>query len=57
MRWTNHPKVLLEVAIVKLCHLESSPQTHSQRADINGLIKKINQLEKEVKQLKKMELL
>ena len=24
MRWTNHPKIFLEVAIVKLCQLEGS---------------------------------
>ena len=52
MRWTNHPRVLLEVAIVKLCHLDSTPQTYSQHTDINGLVQKINQLEQELQQLK-----
>ena len=24
MRWTNHPRIFLEVAVVKLCQLERS---------------------------------
>lgn len=52
MRWTNHPRVLLEVAIVKLCHLDSAPQANLQNADMSGLIQKINQLEHELQQLK-----
>ena len=53
MRWTNHPKVFLEVAIVKLCQLETSPISNSQSGDINQLTNKINQLENEVRELKK----
>ena len=53
MRWTNHPKVFLEVAIVKLCQLETSPISKSQSVDINQLTNKINQLENEVRELKK----
>ena len=53
MRWTNHPKVFLEVAIVKLCQLETSPISNSQSVDINQLTNKINQLENEIRELKK----
>jgi DNA polymerase-3 subunit gamma/tau len=53
MRWTNHPKVFLEVAIVKLCQLEASPISTSQSVDINQLTQKINQLENEIRDLKK----
>jgi len=53
MRWTNHPKVFLEVAIVKLCQLETSPIAKSQSVDINQLTNKINQLENELRELKK----
>ena len=53
MRWTNHPKVFLEVAIVKLCQLETSPISNSQSVDINQLTNKINQLENELRELKK----
>ena len=53
MRWTNHPKVFLEVAIVKLCQLETSPISNSQSVDINQLTNKINQLENEVRELRK----
>ena len=27
MRWTNHPRIFLEVAIVKLCQIERSSAT------------------------------
>ena len=30
MRWTNHPKIFLEVAIVKLCQLERTSATEAQ---------------------------
>ncbi|WP_338471247.1 DNA polymerase III subunit gamma/tau [Niallia sp. XMNu-256] len=53
MRWTNHPRVLLEVAIVKLCHLESTSRSNTQHGDIDGLVQKINQLEQELHELKK----
>ncbi|WP_428910300.1 DNA polymerase III subunit gamma/tau [Niallia sp. Krafla_26] len=52
MRWTNHPRVLLEVAIVKLCHLDSPAQSHSH-PDVDQLIQKINQLEQELLELKR----
>jgi DNA polymerase III subunit gamma/tau len=42
MRWTNHPRVFLEVAIVKLCQLE---HTQTNGSDIGPLLKRIEQLE------------
>ncbi|UQD50644.1 DNA polymerase III subunit gamma/tau [Bacillus methanolicus] len=51
MRWTNHPKIFLEVAIVKLCQLEK-PATHQTSHDLQKLINRIEQLEDEIRQLK-----
>ncbi|GLB62039.1 DNA polymerase III subunit gamma/tau [Cytobacillus sp. NCCP-133] len=52
MRWTNHPRIFLEVAIVKLCQLEKSGKP-AQSADINPLMQKIEQLQQELGELKK----
>lgn len=52
MRWTNHPRIFLEVAIVKLCQLEKSEKS-GQSADIQPLMQKIEQLEHELSELKK----
>lgn len=42
MRWTNHPRVFLEVAIVKLCQLEAPQGIPS---DVEPLLKRLEQLE------------
>lgn len=52
MRWTNHPRIFLEVAIMKLCQLERSGSPASS-ADMKPLLDKINQLEQEVLELRK----
>jgi DNA polymerase-3 subunit gamma/tau len=52
MRWTNHPRIFLEVAIVKLCQLEKREKS-GQSADIKPLMQKIEQLEHELTELKK----
>jgi len=52
MRWTNHPKIFLEVAVVKLCQLEGSPVNHGQPKEWNELKQKIVHLENEVNELK-----
>ncbi|MCA1032981.1 DNA polymerase III subunit gamma/tau [Bacillus timonensis] len=57
MKWTNHPRIFLEVAIIKLCQKEQAlahTQTSntSTTANIDSLMKKINQLETELKDLK-----
>lgn len=54
MRWTNHQRIFLEVAIVKLCQLEqqvaiSSPVSIPQ---VDELVKKIGQLEQQLRELK-----
>lgn len=51
MRFTNHPKIFLEVAIVKLCQQESVPASHSS-SDYSQLQQRIVQLENEIRDLK-----
>ncbi|MCS0656437.1 DNA polymerase III subunit gamma/tau [Cytobacillus firmus] len=52
MRWTNHPRIFLEVAIVKLCQLELRERP-GQAADIKPLMQQIEQLQHELAELKK----
>lgn len=47
MRWTNHPRVFLEVAIVKLCQLETPQGIPS---DVEPLLKRLEQLEAKLAQ-------
>ncbi|MDP4086590.1 MAG: DNA polymerase III subunit gamma/tau [Bacillota bacterium] len=49
MRWTNHPRIFLEVAVVKLCQLES-PKADS--GEIVQLLSRIDKLEQELRELK-----
>ena len=46
MRWTNHPRIFLEVAIVKLCQLEN--QSPASNVNIEPLLKRIEQLEEKL---------
>ncbi|MBU8881444.1 DNA polymerase III subunit gamma/tau [Bacillus sp. FJAT-29790] len=52
MRWTNHPRIFLEVAIVKLCQLERKG-SHGTSEDLQPLIQKIGQLEQEIADLRR----
>ena len=52
MRWTNHPKIFLEVAIVKLCQLDRKV-SHETSADIQPLLQRIESLEKEISSLRR----
>jgi DNA polymerase-3 subunit gamma/tau len=52
MRWTNHPRIFLEVAIVKLCQLEVEQTGDASSGQILQLISRIEQLESELEQLK-----
>jgi DNA polymerase-3 subunit gamma/tau len=52
MRWTNHPRIFLEVAIVKLCQLEEKQTVQMQPSNIEQLSSRIEQLEHELEQLK-----
>ncbi|MFO1441710.1 DNA polymerase III subunit gamma/tau [Bacillus sp. Bva_UNVM-123] len=51
MRWTNHPRIFLEVAIMKLCQLERK-ETQIISNDIQPLLQKIEHLEQELTHLK-----
>lgn len=51
MKWTNHPRIYLEVAIVKLCQLEGSSKEAADQDQVNILMKKITMLENKVKEL------
>jgi DNA polymerase III subunit gamma/tau len=52
MRWTNHPRIFLEVAIVKLCQMESIEKEAAQPSNVDHLLSRIEQLENELEQLK-----
>jgi DNA polymerase III subunit gamma/tau len=52
MRWTNHPRIFLEVAIVKLTQTEAKIESSNNPLEIQQLITKVNQLENEIKFLK-----
>jgi DNA polymerase III subunit gamma/tau len=52
MRWTNHPRIFLEVAIVKLCQMEVKHTEQANPAQIEQLITRIGQLETELQHLK-----
>ncbi|WP_066249189.1 DNA polymerase III subunit gamma/tau [Neobacillus drentensis] len=52
MRWTNHPRIFLEVAIVKLCQMEGKQTVQAQPAQMEELIARIGQLESELQHLR-----
>lgn len=52
MRWTNHPRIFLEVAIVKLCQMEVREPEEVQSREIKQLLSRIEQLENELHELK-----
>lgn len=55
MRWTNHPRIFLEVAIVKLCQLDApnkSGQSIVNIPEIQSLLNKITSLEEELANIK-----
>ncbi|WP_174735177.1 DNA polymerase III subunit gamma/tau [Mesobacillus harenae] len=49
MRWTNHPRIFLEVAVIKLCQLDSPVNSSSDQVEI--LLKRIEQLEEKLSTL------
>ncbi|AXI32139.1 DNA polymerase III subunit gamma/tau [Priestia megaterium] len=49
MKWSNHPRVLLEVALVKLAQSSTSQESSLSYQDI---LQKMNQMEAELQQLK-----
>lgn len=52
MKWTNHPRIFLEVALVKLCQQSSTAVTVKETEGFSALINRIDSLEKELTQLK-----
>lgn len=51
MKWTNHPRIFLEVALVKLCHHEQKDSAENN-VQIEQLLQRIDALEKELTTLK-----
>lgn len=49
MRWTNHPKIFLEVVVVKLCQMENS---RVETGETSQLLSRIEKLEQELFELK-----
>ncbi|MGO4890601.1 DNA polymerase III subunit gamma/tau [Anaerobacillus sp. MEB173] len=54
MKWSNQPKIFLELAIVKICQLEieSNQNGPSASTDYNGLLQRVDQLEGMLRKLK-----
>lgn len=52
MKWTNHPKIFLEVCLIKLCQIENTNTSSFTSDGVIHLQKKIEQLEKEIQLLK-----
>ncbi|HHY71942.1 MAG TPA: DNA polymerase III subunit gamma/tau [Bacillus bacterium] len=52
MKWTNHPKILLELALVKICQ-QSDAGSGPSNEQVGALVERINQLEAELKEWKK----
>ncbi|RFU71527.1 DNA polymerase III subunit gamma/tau [Peribacillus saganii] len=50
MKWTNHPRIFLEVALIKLCHIEQEDRT--QHSGVEELINKIEYLERQLQEIK-----
>ncbi|RDU34690.1 DNA polymerase III subunit gamma/tau [Neobacillus piezotolerans] len=55
MRWTTHPRIFLEVAVVKLCQMETPSQESAGETSpqVAVLLNRIDRLEEELKELKK----
>lgn len=51
MKWTNHPRIFLEVALVKLCQQTQNPSNYNQE-EYQSLLEKITSLQSEVNRLK-----
>ncbi|MFP3361908.1 DNA polymerase III subunit gamma/tau, partial [Planococcus sp. SIMBA_143] len=51
MKWTNHPRIFLELALVQICQDETSSQSQPAQ-DQSELLERIQKLEGELKTLK-----
>ncbi|MCF7615678.1 DNA polymerase III subunit gamma/tau [Bacillus sonorensis] len=52
MRWTNHPRIFFEVAVVKLCQGARAEAPSAGQPEIDSLVNKVRQLEQEIERLK-----
>ncbi len=52
MKWTNHPRIFLEVMLIKLCH-DEAPASNVDHQQMQQLLSRVEQLEDELRQLKK----
>lgn len=54
MRWTNHPRIFLEVAVVKLCQMKVKDSVKQMNStEIDSLLSKISSLEEQLSDLRK----
>ncbi|WP_066195124.1 MULTISPECIES: DNA polymerase III subunit gamma/tau [Gracilibacillus] len=53
IRWTNSPKVFIEVSILKICHQGQIRQVPAQIPQVDQLNERISQLEQQLQQLQK----
>lgn len=51
MKWTNHPRILLEVALVKLCNTQQTTQVDN--GGVQQLLSKIERLEQQLQDLQR----
>ena len=51
MKWTNHPRIFLEVAFVKLCQ-QTTTSSYFEQEGYNSLLEKITSLQSELSRLK-----
>ncbi|RBW67328.1 DNA polymerase III subunit gamma/tau [Bacillus taeanensis] len=52
MKWTNHPRIFLELSLVKICQGEGAPKQQGNIGTDAALLDRINNLEKEIASLK-----
>ena len=52
MKWTNHPRIFFEVAVVKLCQSAKAEAPSAGQPEIEDLINKVRRLEQEIDRLK-----
>lgn len=52
MKWTNHPRIFFEVAVVKLCQGPKAGASAAAQPEVDNLVNKVRQLEQEIEKLK-----
>ncbi|MBP1932415.1 DNA polymerase III subunit gamma/tau [Ammoniphilus resinae] len=51
MKWSNHPKILLELGFIRLVEGLAAPSVKTDLPEIEGLVQRIGQLERKISQL------